>query len=72
MCSSDLEIANLERTIARLDAEKRDRNDALLAAIDPAEAMRLHTELTAVAEKLAAAEERWLALQEELASAETA
>ena len=37
-----------------------------------AEAMRLHTELTAVAEKLAAAEERWLALQEELASAETA
>jgi ATP-binding cassette subfamily F protein 3 len=66
------EIANLERTIAKLDAEKRERNQALLQATDPAEALRLHTELTAVTEKLAAAEERWLAVQEELSGVETA
>jgi ATP-binding cassette subfamily F protein 3 len=60
------EISNLERTIARLDAEKRGHNEALLAATDPAEALRLHTAMTEVAEKLAAAEERWLALQGEL------
>ncbi|MFM8435729.1 MAG: ATP-binding cassette domain-containing protein, partial [Planctomycetia bacterium] len=60
------EIATLERTIGRLDAEKRERQQALLEATDPAEALRLHTAMTEVAEKLAAAEERWLALQEEL------
>jgi hypothetical protein len=41
----------------------------LLQATDPAEAVRLHTEMTEVAGKLAAAEERWLALQEELGQA---
>ncbi|NBW95780.1 MAG: ABC transporter ATP-binding protein [Planctomycetia bacterium] len=60
------EIANLERLIARLDAEKRERNAALLAATDPAEALRLHTEASAVAERLVAAEERWLELQAEI------
>ncbi len=60
------EIANLERSIGRLDTEKRERNAALLAATDPAEALRLHTEVTAVAKKLAAAEERWLELQGEI------
>jgi ATP-binding cassette subfamily F protein 3 len=63
------EIATLERTIQRLDAEKRDRQAALLAATDPDEALRLHGDMTAVAEKLSAAEERWLALQEELGQA---
>jgi ATP-binding cassette subfamily F protein 3 len=64
------EIATLERSIAKLDTEKRGLDGPLLAATDPAEALRLHTEMTAVAEKLSAAEERWLALQEELAAAE--
>ena len=63
------ELSNLERSIAKFDAEKRPLNEALLAATDPAEALRLHTALTAVVEKLAAAEERWLAIQEELAEA---
>ena len=66
------EIATIERTIARLDAEKRPHAEGLLAATDPAEALRLHNAMTAVAEKLAAAEERWIALQEELAAAESA
>jgi len=38
----------------------------LLTATDPAEAMRLHAALTAAADKLSAAEERWLALQEDV------
>jgi len=60
------EVGNLERTIARLDAEKRAANEALLATTDPAEAVRLHAAVTAAGEKLAAAEERWLELQERL------
>ena len=38
----------------------------MLAATDPAEALRLHGEMTALAGKLSAAEERWLAIQEQL------
>ena len=58
------EIGALERTMQRLDAEKRSAEQALLAATDPAEAMRLHAAMTAAADRLAAAEERWLGLQE--------
>jgi ATP-binding cassette subfamily F protein 3 len=63
------EIAALERSIARLDEEKKRANASLLATTDADEAVRLHAEMTAAAEKLAAAEERWLALQEEVAEA---
>jgi ATP-binding cassette, subfamily F, member 3 len=62
------EVANLEKQIARLDAEKKDRRAALLAATDPAEALRLHEAVVEVEAKLAAAEERWLELQERLAA----
>jgi len=60
------EVSNLERSIAKLDAEKKQANAALLAATDPAEAVRFHAEMTALADRLSQAEERWLALQEEL------
>ncbi len=60
------EITTLERTIARLDSEKRQSSAVLLAAADPAEALRAYNEMTAVSEKLTAAEERWLLLQEML------
>jgi ATP-binding cassette subfamily F protein 3 len=60
------EISTLERSIAKLDAEKRAANEAMLATTDPAEALRHHTAMTAAAEKLAAAEERWLELQEQV------
>jgi len=59
------EIGTLERSIAKLDAEKRAANEAMLATTDPAEALRHHTAMTTAAEKLAAAEERWLELQEQ-------
>ena len=58
------QVATLEKTIARLDAEKKKLQDQLLATTDPAEALRLHTESTDVAGRLAAAEEEWLELQE--------
>lgn len=61
------ETGNLERSIARLDAERKRHQADLLAATDPAEALRLHEALTKAAADLAAAEERWLALSEELA-----
>ncbi len=62
------EIGNLERTIARLDADKKRCNAALLAETDVEAAIKLHAELTEVTTKLAAAEENWLALQEQLAA----
>src|SRR5262245_61198754 len=60
------EINNVEKTIARLDEQKRELNGQLLTTTDPAEALRLHNEVTALAGQLAAAEERWCALQEEV------
>jgi ATP-binding cassette subfamily F protein 3 len=60
------EIANLERTIARLDEQKRQVNAQFLEATDPAESLRLHNEVSALTTQLADAEERWLRLQEEL------
>jgi ATP-binding cassette subfamily F protein 3 len=59
------EVANLEKSIQRLDEEKRKRNEELLAATDPAEALRLHEQVVDVEAKLAAAEERWLELHEQ-------
>jgi ATP-binding cassette subfamily F protein 3 len=61
------ELGALERSIARLDADKRRHQEALLAATDPAAALELHTAMSRAAAELAAAEERWLAVSEELA-----
>jgi ATP-binding cassette, subfamily F, member 3 len=60
------EVANLEKAIQRLDEEKKKRQAELLAATDPAEALRLHEGVVEVEAKLAAAEERWLELQEQM------
>jgi ATP-binding cassette subfamily F protein 3 len=60
------EVAAVERTIAKLDTDRKRQSSALLEATDPAEALRLHEAVSALAADLAAAEERWLALQEEL------
>jgi ATP-binding cassette subfamily F protein 3 len=65
------EIGNLERSIARLDADKKRVQEKLLATSDVAAAIALHEELTAGTAKLAAAEESWLALQEQLSAADT-
>jgi ATP-binding cassette subfamily F protein 3 len=57
------EIAALEKTIARLEEQKTTTNKQLLAATDPAEALRLHDELVSLTAELEAAEEHWLRLQ---------
>src|SRR5204862_7747512 len=60
------EISTVEKTIARLDDQKRSVNGKLLESTDPGEALRLHNELTDVTAQLSAAEERWCKLQEEI------
>jgi len=64
------EVGNLERTIARLDAEKKRCQASLLATTDVEAAVKLHAELTDLAARLTAAEENWLAVQEQLAADE--
>ena len=63
------ELSSLERKVAALDAEKRRLDAALLAETDPAAAVRLHEAAVKAAADLAAAEERWLAVSEELGGA---
>ena len=64
------ELTTLERTIAKLDEQKRLTNAQFLQATDPAESLRLHNELREVASQLEGAEHRWCAVQEELAEIE--
>lgn len=60
------EMSNLERTIAKLDQQKKQTNDKLQTATDPQEAMKFHNEVTSLTSELAEVEERWCKLQEEL------
>jgi ATP-binding cassette, subfamily F, member 3 len=64
------EMANLERTISRLDEQKRQTNSQLMTATDPTEALRLHNEVSALTTKLAETEDRWCQLQEEVNESE--
>jgi len=64
------EISTVEKSIARLDGEKRSLTDQLLKATDPADALRLHNEVAAITTQLTEAEERWCVLQEEIGAAE--
>jgi ATP-binding cassette subfamily F protein 3 len=58
------ELANIEKSIARLDEQKKQLNAALLETTDADAAVRIHRELTAVVGELEAAEHRWCELQE--------
>ena len=60
------EMSACEKTIARLDDEKKKVHAALMQATDAKQAMKLHEEQEALATQLAAAEERWCELQLEL------
>lgn len=64
------EMTTLERTIARLDEQKKILNCQLMQATGPAEALRLHNEVAALTSQLAEAEGRWFHLQEDVADAE--
>ncbi len=63
------EIATTEKTIARLDDQKKKASSQLLETCDAAESLRLHNEVTALASQLEEAEERWCQLQAELEEA---
>ena len=60
------EISTVEKTIARLDDQKRAVNASLMESTDAAEALRLHNEVADLTAQLSAAEERWCKLQEEI------
>ena len=59
------EISTLERTIAKLDDQKKKSNAQLMQATDPKEALRLHNEVAELTTQLAEAEEKWCSLQDE-------
>jgi ATP-binding cassette subfamily F protein 3 len=60
------QIGNLEKTIAKLDQQKKELNQQLMETSDPQAALKLHEELTKVSDELDAAETRWAELQEQL------
>lgn len=60
------EMKTLEKTIAALDDQKKQVNANLMQSTDPAEALKLHNEVTTLTSQLADAENRWLQLQEEV------
>ncbi|MEZ6060915.1 MAG: ABC-F family ATP-binding cassette domain-containing protein [Planctomycetaceae bacterium] len=59
-------LRNLEKTIARLDGEKKELNARMLTTSDADKAMDLHNQINAIQVELSDAEEKWCALQEEL------
>jgi ATP-binding cassette subfamily F protein 3 len=59
----------VERKIARLDDEKRQVSEQLLAVADAAEAKRLQSQLAKLTSELAVLEEEWLDLSAEMESA---
>ena len=60
------EIATIEKTIARLDDQKKKTSSQLLETFDATESLRLHNEVTSLTSQLEEAEERWCQLQAEL------
>ena len=60
------EMKAVERTIAALDEQKKAASAKLMDCTNAAESLRLHNEVAALTAQLDPAEEKWLALQEEL------
>ena len=60
------ELSGIEKSIARLDAQKKETQSQLMNAAGQAEALRLHNEVTELTTQLDAAEVRWCELQAEL------
>lgn len=58
------EMNTVEKTIQRLDDEKKAAHEKLLKSTDPAEALRLHEEVETLGTQLTEAEDRWLELNE--------
>ena len=58
-------VGDRSLTYAQLDEQRRSLNARYEQSTDPAEALRLHNEMAALAGQLAEAEERWCQLQED-------
>ena len=59
-------LRNLEKSIAKLDEQKKELSAQMLNTSDAKKAMTLHTQIEAVTKELAEVEERWCELQQEL------
>ena len=59
-------LRNLEKSIAKLDEQKKELNAQMLSTSDAKKAMALHTQIEVVTTELADVEERWCQLQQEL------
>ena len=60
------QLRNLEKTIARLDGQKKELNKEMLNTSDAERALQLHNEIEAIQTELSEAEEKWCELSEEL------
>ncbi len=60
------EISTIEKTIAKLDDQKKKSSAQLLTTSDAKEALRLHNEVEALTTQLAEAEDKWCQLQAEI------
>jgi ATP-binding cassette, subfamily F, member 3 len=60
------EISTIEKTIARLDDQKRKSSAKLMETTVASESLALHNEVESLTKELAEAEDRWCQLQEEL------
>lgn len=60
------EISTVEKTIAKLDDQKKKSSAQLLTCSDAKEALRLHNEVESLTTQLAEAEDRWCQLQAEI------
>jgi ATP-binding cassette, subfamily F, member 3 len=58
-----------ERTIAQLDARRKELTEEFMTTSDPAEAARLEKEIDSISEQLTAAEDNWAQLNEDLGEA---
>jgi ATP-binding cassette subfamily F protein 3 len=59
-------LRNLEKTISRLDEEKKSLTAEMMQTSDPKKAMDLHARIASVSSELEEAEQRWCELQQEL------
>lgn len=60
------QLRNLEKTIARLDGQKKELNAEMLNTTDAEKAMELHTQIEGIQAELTEAEDAWCQLSEEL------
>eukprot|EP00456_Euglypha_rotunda_P069865 TRINITY_DN616_c0_g2_i2.p3 TRINITY_DN616_c0_g2~~TRINITY_DN616_c0_g2_i2.p3 ORF type:complete len:597 (-),score=180.07 TRINITY_DN616_c0_g2_i2:9334-11124(-) len=60
------EMSTIEKTIAKLDDQKKKSSAQLLVTSDAKEALRLHNEVEALTTQLAEAEDKWCQLQAEI------